>query len=139
MGRAADVSHRHRDCFDRVIRTALHGWARTGGAPGVYAIYGTWPNSTNVDGGDTQFSASTAGDNFVFSLDQNSKGNQWYKLGEITWTSGPITLTQQPTGSNTFVSMRAAGLLFEYVPEPSTLGLLGAGLVALAMMKTRYR
>jgi hypothetical protein len=116
-----------------------------GGLPGIYAVYVTWPISSNVSGGDTRFSAATSSDGFVLDFDQNrggaGTGHEWYKVGEITWSSGPITLTQQPTGGNTFVSMRAAGALFEYVavPEPSTLVLLvlGAALAARRSLRPR--
>lgn len=112
-----------------------------GGAPGVYAVYATWPISSNVSGGDTLFSAATAGDAFATTFDQNGAGagtgHQWYKMGEITWSSGTITMTQQPTGGNTFVSMRAAAVLFEAIPEPSTLALLGLGLLAAAGSRSR--
>jgi len=110
----------------------------SGGSPGLYAVYATWPFTENVSGGLTTFTATTAGDSFVFSLDQNGGGDQWYKLGEIFWTSGPITVTQE-AGANTFVSMRSAGVLFEVVPEPSTFALLGLGALSLAAWRRRRR
>ena len=103
----------------------------TGGSPGLYAVYATWPYTENVSGGDTDFAVETTGDSFFLSLDQNFKGNEWIKLGEILWTSGDITVTQS-SQSNTFVSMRSAGMLFEAldridptIPEPSAIALLG--------------
>jgi len=95
------------------------------GGPGRYAVYATWPFTENV-GGLTTFTATTTGDSFVLELDQNGKGHEWIKLGEINWTSGDIVLSQVAS-VNSFVSMRAAGVLFEVVPEPTalTLGLLG--------------
>ncbi len=112
----------------------------SGGAPGVYAVFATWPFTQNVNGGDTTFTATTAGDSFVMSLDQNAggagSGNTWIKLGEINWTGGAITLSQE-AGSNTFVSMRAAGVLFEVVPEPSVFALSSFGLLALMAARGR--
>lgn len=112
----------------------------TGGNPGVYAVFATWPTSANVSGGLTTYTATTAGDSISISLDQLSAGDVWVKVGEITWTSGPITVTQE-AAANTFVSMRAAGVLFEPVaiPEPSTfaLGLLGALALGLRARKCR--
>jgi len=104
---------------------------KTAGAPDTYAVFATWPFTENVSGGLTTFTATTAGDSFVVALDQNGSGSDWIKLGEITWSSGPITLTQEST-SNSFVSMRAAGVLFEPIPEPSAFALGTLGLLTLA-------
>lgn len=101
----------------------------TGGTPGTYAVYATWPLTDNVSGGDTRFTGTTSGDSFVTDFDQNGggagTGHFWYKVGEITWNSGPITVTMQPTGGNTYTSMRASGIMFEAIPEPSVIALLG--------------
>jgi hypothetical protein len=108
---------------------------KTGGSPDTYAIYATWPFTSNVSGGLTTFTATTSGDSFNVSIDQNAggagSGHEWIKLGEIAYTSGPITVTQE-SGANTFVSMRSAGVLFEVIPEPSTFALGALGLLALA-------
>jgi peptidoglycan/xylan/chitin deacetylase (PgdA/CDA1 family) len=107
--------------------TPLGDWnyasGATGGGAGRYAIYVTWPATSNVDGGLTHFQIETTGDSVSTSLDQNGSGgygsstpygNVWVKLGEVDYTSGPITVTQTPT-LNTAVSMRSAGVLFELV------------------------
>lgn len=88
-----------------------------GGAPGLYAVYATWPFTTNVSGGDTRYEVSTAGDAFTVDIDQNNKGDEWVLLGQINYTSGDITVIQQPTEANSFISMRAYGLLFEALGE----------------------
>lgn len=84
-----------------------------GGAPGVYDVYTTFPFTENVTGGPTQYDVSTAGDSFTVEIDQNNRGDAWILLGQINYTSGDITVTQQPTEGNTFVSQRAYGVLFE--------------------------
>jgi hypothetical protein len=110
------------------------------GGPGLYNIYATWPFTTNVSGGLTNYEISTFGvPNVNVSLDQNNLGDSWILLGQIQYTTGAIQVTQTST-SNTFVSMRAAGLLFEpdsdaAVPEPSTVLLVGAGLGLLLLRR----
>lgn len=104
-----------------------------GGNPGLYAVYATWPYTDNVSGGLTDFSVQSDDDSFFISLDQNSNGDKWIKLGEILWSSGTVTVAQS-SQSNTFVSMRSAGVLFESlsdfaVPEPSAAALLGIPLL----------
>ena len=118
-----------------------------GGAPGIYTVYATWPVTYNVSGGDTRFTTTTAGDSSIVDFDPNGGyypnppgiGNHWYKVGEINWTSGDITVTMQRTGGNTFVSMRAAGMLFEYeqIPEPSVLAMLGCGSFLVLFVRRR--
>ncbi|VGO17560.1 Peptidoglycan-N-acetylglucosamine deacetylase [Pontiella desulfatans] len=90
----------------------------SGGIPGRYAVYATWPTSGNVNGGPTTYRVVTAGDSSLFSVDQNSIGDAWVKVGEIDYTNGLITVTQTPD-SNTYVSMRAAGILFERMDDGS--------------------
>jgi len=97
-----------------------------GGGPGVYSVYATWPSTANVSGGLTTFDVTTLGDSFSVQLDQNNQGGDWVKLGEINYTSGAIDVTQSST-VNSFVSMRAYGVLFEAVPEPATVSLVILG------------
>jgi peptidoglycan/xylan/chitin deacetylase (PgdA/CDA1 family) len=83
-----------------------------GGGPGRYAVFAAWPASTNVGGGLTRYRIDTAGASATFAADQNTSGNTWVKIGEIDYVSGAITVTQTPTVDH-YVSMRAAGVLFE--------------------------
>ena len=116
----------------------------TGGGPGLYFVYATWPHSSNVSGGDTRFTTTTTGDSSVIDFDQTGggigTGHYWYKVGEVNWSSGPITVTMEPTVQNSFVSMRAAGMLFELerpIPEPSVIALLGLGTLFVAARRRR--
>jgi hypothetical protein len=102
------------------------GSGMVGGSPGRYAVYASWPITTNVSGGLVQYEVITAGDSFTVQIDQNGKGDTWVKLGEINYVSDTIRVAQT-AGSNTFVSMRAYGLLFEMVPEPASLSLAALG------------
>ena len=113
----------------------------TGGGLGTYRVYATWPFTTNVSGGNTRYRISTAGAlDLIVDIDQNNKGSIWYLLGDINYSdlNSAISVTQTPTGSNTFVSMRSYGLLFErlpgdgQIPLPTTLALLTIGFLSVA-------
>lgn len=97
----------------------------TGGGIGTYRVYATWPFTTNVSGGPTRFTLSTTGaTDVVIDIDQNGggagAGDEWVPLGDIELTDpdADITVTQIPTGVNSFISMRAYGLLFEALDNP---------------------
>ncbi|MEM6750556.1 MAG: hypothetical protein AAF612_08810 [Planctomycetota bacterium] len=109
------------------------------GGSAEYAIYATWPITSSVSGGDTSYVLND-GVNDVLSvlIDQNAAGGfqdpggaglfaggEWVLLGTAFLDeSTTYTLTQQPTGGNTFVSMRASAILFEPVPEPASAAIL---------------
>lgn len=107
----------------------------TTGASGLYNIYVTWPRSGNISGGPTNFALSD-GTNSLLTNSYNpisgdgalETGGEWIYIGQAELdASTTYTLTQSST-SNTSVSMRSSGVLFDYVgpvvPEPSTMALL---------------
>lgn len=107
------------------------GTGVVGGGAGTYRVYALWPYTENTSGGPIRYTVSTAGDSFFVDIDQNSRGDAWVHLGDIGYTSGAITVTQV-SSLNTFVSMRAAGMLFEAVPAPGAAATFaGAGLLGL--------
>lgn len=109
-----------------------------GGATDTYAVWTIWPETTNVSGGLTTyelFEGGVGGTSVMsVSLDQNTFDGRWVRLGYADLTAGTEYVLAQTSGSNTFVSMRAAAAMFE-VPEPGTAALLGLG--GLAMLKRR--
>ena len=132
-----------------------------GGAPagpsGLYRIYATWPRTLNVGGGPTTYTLSDGGavPLFATALDQNTVndnsidddrntpslggGGEWVLLGTALLDAGTTyTLTQSAT-ANTFVSMRAAGVLFDQVPEPSAIVLGAMGLTTAGFFIRRKK
>jgi hypothetical protein len=87
-----------------------------GGGPGTYRVYASWPFTNNVSGGDVSYTIATLGDFVAQPIDQNNRGDAWVLIGEIEYTSGPVTV-RQIASSNTFISMRAYGVLFEKVED----------------------
>ena len=125
------------DLGEDLAGNTVFGTGVTGGGAGDYYVYATWPSTTNVTGGDTRYVVNTPGDFFSVDVDQNMRGDEWYLLGTISFSGvGSISVTQQPTVQNSFVSMRSAGLLFEPVPEPAVAVLFAlAGLGLLCFRK----
>ncbi len=91
-----------------------------GGGPGTYRVYASWPYTENVSGGTVTYTIESSIDSTQAFVDQNFRGDAWVLIGEIEYAGGAITVTQQ-SSSNTFISMRAYGVLFEKVAEDGPL------------------
>lgn len=111
------------------------------GGGGLYSVYATWPGTTNVSGGTTTYTLFDQFNNVLFTspIDQNTAqdnendgaGNEWIFLGRAFLDAGGRYQLIQQSSSNTFVSMRSSGVLFEAVPEPATAALLAMGMIGL--------
>ncbi len=121
----------------------------TGGTAGVYNVYLTYPQSANNGGMPAIYNIDVDGDSITDvtnSYDQNVASlvtglgiGLWELVGQITITdaSQPVTLTITPSTTPDFVGVRTAGVVFEIVPEPATLGLMGLGGLAMLSRKRR--
>jgi hypothetical protein len=127
---------------------------QTGGVSGLYNVYFTTPSSTNVDGLGSRFDitndASTVSLNPVNLNDTNTgpdevagspytggANNRWLKIASLVHlTAGTTYTVTQTANAFSFVSQRAAGVMWELVeadpvPEPSTLLLAALSCVGL--------
>lgn len=90
---------------------------------------------------------------FAIAVDQNSvngfvdpaneqtfAGGEWVLVGTADLLADETYTLFQETSSNTFVSMRASGVLFDLtpIPEPGTLAMFGVAVAGLFAVR-RYR
>ena len=114
----------------------------TAGTTGFYNVYATWPFTENVTGGATTFTLSDSSNTplFTTTFSQNNLGDEWILLGGALLDENETYTLSQTAGSNTFVSMRAAGVLFDLapvtIPEPTSVAAV-AGLSLLALRRRR--
>lgn len=125
------------------------------GGSGTYNVYAAWPITNNVSGGLTNFRLedSMGASLFTTAVNQNSvngfvdpangqtfAGGEWVLVGTADLLADETYTLFQETSNNTFVSMRASGVLFDQttVPEPGTLALGGLAAAGMLVFR-RYR
>jgi hypothetical protein len=124
-----------------------------GGASGIYNVYFTAPSSTNVSTTGSQFDITNDGatvslnpvnlndlgtgpDEVAGSPVTGGANNRWLKIATVHLTAGTTYTVTETANTASFVSQRAAGVMWELVqadivPEPSTLMLTVLSCVGL--------
>jgi hypothetical protein len=108
----------------------------SGGGSGLYNVYITWPDSVSVNPAGSRITITNDESDIVLDpVDMNIGGtgnpggnNAWFLIGEyISLTQGNTYTVTQEANSTAYISQRSHGVLWEAVPEPVSLSLLGMG------------
>lgn len=127
----------------------------TGGATGLYNVYFTAPESTNVANPSSDFTITQNGAPLVLedaNLNNTGTGpdtdpgtafvgganNAWFKLGTVLLNAGSTYSVTQTSNGTGFVSQRSSAVMWEAVgiPEPATFALAAfAGLAGIGFSR----
>lgn len=105
----------------------------TGGVPGLYNVYATWCDSTNVPENNVNFTVTNEGDDIsLLNVNQYGTGpgsDTWLLVAEgVRLVTGRTYTVQQEAISKVFVSMRSHGVMWELVePEVPVADVVQAG------------
>jgi len=115
-----------------------------GGGDGLYNVYITWPETTNANAAGSKITVTSDGADIVLDPVNNNTGgtgdpgasSAWLLIGaDVTLTAGNTYTVSQVANYNSYVSQRSHGVMWEAVPEPFSVSLLGIG--ALALLRRR--
>ncbi len=98
----------------------------TGGfAPGVYNVYVTWPHTAGISGGTQTFTMTSEDGDVIksypqslFNEDTAAPGaDKWGLIGQVSLMPGKTYTVTMTPASSSYVSMRAQGVMWEFVQE----------------------
>lgn len=111
-----------------------------GGQSGRYNVYITSPASVNVNGVPTTLTMTQEDEPIILEIDQNNgetgddtqitpeedfvggMNHAWHLLGSVDYVAGTTYSVTMEAGTNTFVSQRVHGILWEYSPVSAERG-----------------
>jgi hypothetical protein len=120
----------------------------TGGASGLYNVFVCWPNTANISDNGAVPTSYVAASNLgavttPLNQDEDTNGaivgGVWVAAGTVQLTAGNAYTVTQTAPNSSFVSMRAAAVMWEpvAVPEPGSLAAIASAGLAAALRRRR--
>jgi len=121
-----------------------------GSGTGTYKVYISWPKTGNANAAGSLITITSDGADIVLNpIPQNGDPSfpatytdigaagmdKWLCIGTVDLTAGNTYTVSQLANVASYVSQRSAGVMWEMVPEPTALVLLGLG--SLLMVRRR--
>jgi hypothetical protein len=122
-----------------------------GGGSNFYNVYITWPASANVNAAGSQITITNDGlpielnpvnqntdqsEAAPTGAGKNGGNNAWLKIASgVPLTAGNTYTVSMQANAATFVSQRVHGVMWEVIPEPSSLSLMALTAIGLLRRK----